>query len=235
MVSTPKSVGDALKAELGGTVNITLDKQYIASVPYTDPADESIRSRPSPRAGRAATARRSSPISARQGRVSSRSAALTGSQGAQHQRHLDGRAAYRGRDGAAAPAAPDLDGRGAQGAGDEHGRQQPARRSPPKRGALPAHRASAPAGPICRARPPAMSWPTRQAAAAWSACRLAASRRSASQPPPGKVQVANKGATPVTYNLAYVPATTIPGVSYTLSAPSVTIGAGPVGDGGCDA
>src|SRR5262249_35998971 len=36
MVSAPKSVGDMLKAELGGTVNVTLDKQYIASVPYTD-------------------------------------------------------------------------------------------------------------------------------------------------------------------------------------------------------
>jgi subtilisin family serine protease len=37
------------------------------------------------------------------------------------------------------------------------------------------------------------------------------------------VRVFNKGAAPVTYNLAYVPSTTIPGVTYSLSAASVTV------------
>jgi subtilisin family serine protease len=37
------------------------------------------------------------------------------------------------------------------------------------------------------------------------------------------VQIANKNTSPVTYNLAYVPVTTAPGVAYTLSASSVTV------------
>ncbi len=40
------------------------------------------------------------------------------------------------------------------------------------------------------------------------------------------VRIVNKGATPATYNLAYTPITTIPGVTYTLSAPEITVAAG---------
>jgi hypothetical protein len=40
------------------------------------------------------------------------------------------------------------------------------------------------------------------------------------------IKVVNKGSTPATYNLAYVPSTTVPGVTYSLSAASVTVPAG---------
>jgi subtilisin family serine protease len=41
-----------------------------------------------------------------------------------------------------------------------------------------------------------------------------------------KIRIFNKGNGPATYNLAYVPITSIPGVSYSLSTTSVTVGAG---------
>ena len=40
------------------------------------------------------------------------------------------------------------------------------------------------------------------------------------------IRVFNKGNGTATYNLAYVPITSIPGVSYSLSTTSVTVGAG---------
>lgn len=222
MVSAPKSVGDALKAEVG-TVNVTLSNEFLSSVPYTDPSVIDTMSDFSSRGPRRDGSALKPDISAPgQGIFSVGNG--TGTQGL----NISG----------TSMAAPHIAGTMALL------RQQHPTWSVEELKALVMNTAvnslRAEVDPSAALFPP-----SRVGAGRVDLPRAAAGDVVAYVPDgsglvsvsfgsvevPGTttltrtVEIANKGAAPATYNLAYVPATTTPGVSYTLSAPSVTLGA----------
>jgi subtilisin family serine protease len=224
MVSAPKSVGDALKAKLPGTVNISLSNQYTASVPYDDPQQVDTLSSFSSRGPRRDGSVLKPDVSA-PGQGIFSVATGTGSSGTS----ISG----------TSMAAPHIAGSMALL------RQLHPTWSIEELKALVMNtavtnlRAGLDPGATLLA-------PMRVGAGRADLPRAAASDVVAyAQGDDGLVsvsfgsvevlgtttltrtiQVVNKGASPATYNLAYVPATTIPGVTYALSAPSVTVGAG---------
>jgi subtilisin family serine protease len=223
MVSTPKSVGDLIKARVG-TVNVTLDKQYLSSIPYDDDQLIDTLSTFSSRGVRRDGSALKPDISAPgQGIFSVGSG--TGDEGA----NISG----------TSMAAPHIAGAMALL------RQLHPTWSIEELKALVMNtavnnvRADLPASA-------ALFPPSRVGAGRVDLPRAAASEVVASVQGDDDlvsvsfgsveavstttltrtVEVSNKGAVPATYNLAYAPVVTIPGVSYSLSAPSITIGAG---------
>ncbi len=229
MVSVPKSVGDTLKAALGtGTVSVTLSNEYLSQVPYTDPnlvdTLSAFSSRGPRRFGSALK-----PDIAAPGQGIFSVGALTGDEGA----NISG----------TSMAAPHV-----------AGSMVLMRQLHPTwtvdelkalvmntavnsiRSDLPAN---APIFPPSRVGAGRIDLPRAGDSSVIAYDRNAPGNVSISfgdvevfgtATMTRTIRVSNKGASAVTYNLAYVPATTIPGVSYTLSASSVTVPAGGTAD-----
>jgi hypothetical protein len=229
MVSVPKSVGDTLKAALGaGTVSVTLSNEYANSLPYTDPnvidTLSAFSSRGPRRFGSALK-----PDIAAPGQGIFSVGALTGDEGA----NISG----------TSMAAPHV-----AGAVALMRQLHPTWSVAEIKALLMNTAVNNIRSDLPQAAP--IFPPSRVGAGRLDLPRAAASNVIAfDRNGPGTVsisfgdvevfgtatmtrtiRVANKGATPATYNLAYVPATTIPGVSYTLSANSVTVPAGGTAD-----
>lgn len=222
MVSAPRSAGDALKAEVG-TVNVTLSNALLSSVPYTDPSITDTMSDFSSRGPRRDGAALKPDISAPgQGIFSVNSG--TGTQGL----NISG----------TSMAAPHIAGTMALLRQLHPTWSVEELKALVMNTAINALRADVDAS--------AALFPPSRAGAGRVDLPRAAAGNVVAYIPDGSglvsvsfgsvevpstttltrtVEIANKSATPATYNLAYVPATTIPGVSYTLSAPSVTLGA----------
>jgi subtilisin family serine protease len=225
MVSVPKSVGDVLKSEVGtGTVQVTLSGEYTSKVPYTDPNVADTLSAFSSRGPRRAGSALKPDISA-PGQGIFSVGALTGTKGA----NISG----------TSMAAPHV-----AGAMVLMRQLHPTwtieeLKALVMNTALNNVRADLPASA-------ALYSPARVGAGRIDLPRAAQSdvvayensgaglvsvsfgntevvnTATASR----TVRVFNKGGAPATYNLAYVPVTTASGVTYSLSAPSVTIPAG---------
>jgi hypothetical protein len=224
IVSTPKSVGDMLKAELVGTVNVTLDKQYMASVPYTDPRMIDTVSTFSSRGPRRDGSALKPDISA-PGQGIFSVGALTGSQGANISGtsmaapHIAGSMALL-RQLHPEWTVEELKALAMNTAVNNLRSDLPASAAlfaPMRVGAGRVDLPRAATSNVVAYTPEnsglvSLSFGSVEAVGATTATR--------------QIKIDNKSATPVTYNLAYVPSTTIPGVSYRLSAPSVTIAGG---------
>lgn len=220
MVSAPKSVGDALKAE-AGTVNITFNKTFLSSIPYTDPNLIDTVSAFSSRGPRRDGSILKPDISAPgQGIFSVGSG--TGDEGANISGtsmaapHIAGAMALLRQlhptwsieelkalvmNTAVNNLRADLD-------------QSTALFTPSRVGAGRADLPRAATGTVVAYTPNnnglvSVSFGSVEVLGTTTLTRT--------------IEVSNKGTAPATYNLAYVPATTIPGVSYTLSAVSVTL------------
>lgn len=225
MVSAPKAVGDALKIDLGlATVNVTLDKQYIASVPYTDPNQLDTLSSFSSRGPRRDGSVLKPDIAAPGHGIFSVNTG-TGDGGIS----IDG----------TSMAAPHIAGAMALLRQLHPTWTIEELKALVMNTAVNNLRSDLPASAALLA-------PMRVGAGRVDLPRAAANEVLAyTESNEGLVSVSfgnvevlgtttltrtvnivNKGATPVTYNLAYVPATTVSGVSYSLSAASVTIAAG---------
>jgi hypothetical protein len=225
MVSAPKTVGDALKADLGlATVNVTLSNTFLSSTPYTDPNLIDTLSAFSSRGPRRDGSALKPDISAPGQGIFSVGTG-TGNQGA----NISG----------TSQAAPHIAGSMALMRQLHPSWSIEELKALVMNTAVNNVRADLPAS--------AFPFPPSRVGAGRVDLPRAASSDVVAYTPGGSglvsvsfgsvevlgtttltrtVEVSNKGATPVTYNLAYVPATTIPGVSYTLSAPSVTLNAG---------
>jgi subtilisin family serine protease len=227
MVSAPKSVGDALKAELGvGTVNVTLSNAFLSSVPYTDPnlidTVSAFSSRGPRRDGSALKPDISAPG---QGIFSVGSG--SGSQGlnisgtSMAAPHIAGAMALL-RQLHPTWTVEELKALAMNTAVNNLRSDLPASAAlfPPSRiGAGRADLPRAAASNVVAYTPGGTGMVSVSFGSVEALGVTTATRR---------VQVSNKGASAATYNLAYVPVTTVPGVSNSLSAPSVTVGAGQV-------
>jgi subtilisin family serine protease len=229
MVSTPKSVGDTLKGALAsGTVQVTLSREYTSSVPYTDPTLVDTLSTFSSRGPRRNGSALKPDISAPGQGIFSVGTG-TGTEGAT----ISG----------TSQAAPHVAGAMAL-----------LRQLHPT-WTIEELKALAMNTAVNNVRSDldpnaALFPPSRIGAGRIDLPRAAASNVVAyDQGGPGlvsvsfgnvevfgtatatrKIRILNKGASSATYNLAYAPFTSIPGVSYSLSASSVTVGAGQVAD-----
>jgi subtilisin family serine protease len=225
MVSTPKAIGDILKTEVGtGTVEVTLSGEYTSSVPFTDPnvADtvSAFSSRGARRNGSALKPDISAP-----GQGIFSVGALTGNEGA----NISG----------TSMAAPHVAGAMALMRQLHPTWSIEELKALVMNTALNNVRADLPAS--------AALFPPSRIGAGRIDLPLAATSDAVAYEASGSglvsvsfgnnevvgvatatrtIKVVNKGVTPATYNLAYVPSTTVPGVTYSLSAASVTVPAG---------
>lgn len=224
MVSTPKSVGDMLKADLAGAVSVTLSSEYISSVPYVDArVSDTLSSFSSRGPRRYDTALKPDIAAPGQGIFSA--GALTGDKGA----NISG----------TSMAAPHVAGSMALLRQLHPTWTIQELKALAMNTALNNVRSGLEAGAL--PYPPSRVGGGRidlPEAAGASVIAYSDDRPELVSVSFGSVEVLgtttltrtitikNKGSSPATYNLAYTPSNTIPGVSYALSASSVTLDAG---------
>ncbi|HEU5101931.1 MAG TPA: CHRD domain-containing protein, partial [Roseiflexaceae bacterium] len=225
-VSTPKSVGDSLKAELAsGVVNLTLSSQYASSVPYTDPNRQDTLSTFSSRGPRRDGSALKPDISA-PGQGIFSVGAPTGTKGAnisgtsQAAPHVAGSMALM-RQLHPTWTVEELKALVMNTAVNNIRADLPSSAA-----LLPPTRIGAGRIDLSRAAADAVLAYNDGGAGLVSVSfgNVEASYNGFTAT--RTVRVFNKGTSSATYNLAYVPVTTIPAVTYSLSAATVTVAAG---------